>query len=123
MVPKIYRDLSALEYLRREQILSFFSRITASRRRNMSFKDMLGQGSNTEDADCDIKECLEELEAEQDLAFLKEQIETWMLKTHQLPHSEPQERCRMPGRLKCILIAAVCFELLQFAVIWSCSHV
>ena len=28
-----------------------------------------------------------------------------MLKTHQLPHSEPQERCRMPGRLKCILIA------------------
>ena len=43
----------------------------------MSFKDMLGQGSDTEDADCDIDECLEELEAEQDLyvAFLKEQID------------------------------------------------
>ena len=38
-----------------------FSRITASRRMNMSFKDMLGQGSDTEDADCDIEECLEEL--------------------------------------------------------------
>ena len=62
---------SPAEYLRREQILSFLSRITASRRRNMSFKDMLGQGSDTEDADCDIEECLEELEAEQDLAFLK----------------------------------------------------
>ena len=41
----------------------------------MSFKDMLGQGSVTEDADCDIAECLEELEAEQELAFLKEQID------------------------------------------------
>ena len=41
----------------------------------MSFKDMLGQGSNTEDADCGIEECLEELVAEQDLAFLKEQID------------------------------------------------
>ena len=41
----------------------------------MSFKDMLGQGSDSEDADCDIEECLEELEAEQDLAFLKEQID------------------------------------------------
>ena len=29
----------------------------------------------TEDADCDIEECLEELEAEQDLAFLKEQTD------------------------------------------------
>ena len=66
---------SPAEYLRRDQILSFFSRITASRRRNMSFKDMLGQGSDTEDADCDIEECLEELEAKQDLAFLKEQID------------------------------------------------
>ena len=66
---------SPAEYLRREHIQSFFSRITASRRRNMSFKDMLGQGSDTEDADCDIEECLEELEAEQDLAFLKEQID------------------------------------------------
>ena len=66
---------SPAEYLRREQNLSFFRRITASRRRNMSFKDMLGQGSDTEDADCDIEECLEELEAEQDLAFLKEQID------------------------------------------------
>ena len=66
---------SPAEYLRREQILSFFSRITASRRRNMPFKDMLGQGSDTEYVDCDIQECLEELEAEQDLAFLKEQIE------------------------------------------------
>ena len=64
---------SPAEYLRREQILSFFSRITASRQRNMSFKDMLG--SDTEDADCDIEECLEELEAEQNLAFLKEQID------------------------------------------------
>ena len=36
---------------------------------------MLAQGSNTEDADCDIQECLQELEAEQDLAFLKEQID------------------------------------------------
>ena len=36
---------------------------------------MLGQGSDTEDADCDIEECLEELEAKQDLAFLKEQID------------------------------------------------
>ena len=36
---------------------------------------MLGQGSNTKDADCDIEECLEELEAEQDLAFQKEQID------------------------------------------------
>ena len=90
----------------------------------MSFKDMLGQGSDTEDVDCDIEECLEELEAEQDLAFLKEQIDNLerMLKTHQLPHSEPQERCRIPWRLKCIT-AVVCFELLQFAVIWSCSHV
>ena len=66
---------SPAEYLRREQILSFFSRITARRRRNMSFKDILGQGSNTEDADSDIEECLEELQAEQDLAFLKEQID------------------------------------------------
>ena len=41
----------------------------------MSFKDILGQGSDTEDADCDIEECLEELEAKQDLAFLKEQID------------------------------------------------
>ena len=41
----------------------------------MSFKDMLGQGSDTEDADCDIEEGLEELEAKQDLAFLKEQID------------------------------------------------
>ena len=41
----------------------------------MSLKDMLCQGIDTEDADCDIKECLEELEAEQDLAFLKEQID------------------------------------------------
>ena len=41
----------------------------------MSFKDMLGQGSDTEAVDCDIEECLEELEAEQDLAFLKEQID------------------------------------------------
>ena len=42
----------------------------------MSFKDMLGQGSDTEDADCDIKECLKELpEAKQNLAFLKEQID------------------------------------------------
>ena len=31
---------------------------------------MLGQGSDTEDADCDIEVCLEELEAKQDLAFL-----------------------------------------------------
>ena len=67
--------ISPAEYLRREQILSFFSRITASRRRNVSFKDMLGQGSDTEDADSDIEECLEELQAEQDLAFLKEQID------------------------------------------------
>ena len=66
---------SSAEHLRREQILSFFSRITASRRRNMSFKDILGQGSDTEGADCDIEECLEELEVEQDLAFLKEQID------------------------------------------------
>ena len=36
---------------------------------------MLGQGSDTKDADCDIEECLEELEAEQDLAFQKEQID------------------------------------------------
>ena len=36
---------------------------------------MLGQGSDTEDVDCDIEECLEELEAKQDLAFLKEQID------------------------------------------------
>ena len=36
---------------------------------------MLGQGSDTEDADCEIEECLEELEAKHDLAFLKEQIE------------------------------------------------
>ena len=36
---------------------------------------MFVQGSDTEDADCDIKKCLEELEAEQDLAFLKEQID------------------------------------------------
>ena len=36
---------------------------------------MLDQGSDTEDADCDIEECLEELEAEQNLAFLKEQID------------------------------------------------
>ena len=64
---------SPAEYLRREQILSFFSRITASRRRNMSFKNMLGQGSDTEDADCDIEECLEELETEQDL--VKEQTD------------------------------------------------
>ena len=41
----------------------------------MSFKHMLIQGSNTEDADCDVEECLEELEATQDLAFLKEQID------------------------------------------------
>ena len=47
----------------------------------------------------------------------------WMLKTHQLQHAEPQGSCHMPGRLKCILIAAVCFELLQFAVICSCSYV
>ena len=47
---------SPAEYLRREQILSFFSRITASRRRNMSFKDMLGQGGDTDDADCGIEE-------------------------------------------------------------------
>ena len=67
--------LSPAENLRREQILSFFSRITSSRQRNMSFKDMLGQGSDTEDADCDIEECPEELEAKQDLAFLKEQID------------------------------------------------
>ena len=60
------------QYLRRERILSFFSMITASRLRNMSFKDILGQGSST---DCDIEECLEELEAEQDLAFQKEQID------------------------------------------------
>ena len=66
---------SPAEYLRREQILSFFSRITASRRRNMLFKDMLGQGSDTEDADCDIEECLEELESEQDLAFLEAQTD------------------------------------------------
>ena len=121
--------LSPAEYLRREQILSFFSRITASRQRNMSFKDMLGQGSDTEDADCDIEECLEELEAEQDLAFLKEQIDDperndlHAEDTSVLPHSEPQECCRMQGRLKCILIAAVCFKLLQFAMIWSCSDV
>ena len=63
------------EYLRREQILSFPSRIRGSRRRNISFKDMLGQGSDTEDADCDIEECLEELEAELDLASLKEQTD------------------------------------------------
>ena len=63
---------SPAEYLRREQILSFFRRITASRRRNMSFKDMLGQGSDT---DYDIEVCLEELEAEQDLAVLKEQMD------------------------------------------------
>ena len=66
---------SPAEYLRRQQILSFFSSIIASRRRNMSFKDMLGHGGDTEDADCDIKGCLEELEAKQDLAFLKEQID------------------------------------------------
>ena len=66
---------SPAEYLRREQIISFFSRITASRRRNMPFKDMLGQGNDTEDADCDIEECLEELESEQDLAFLEEQTD------------------------------------------------
>ena len=65
---------SPAQYLRREQMLSFFSRITASRLRNMSLKDVLGQGSDTEDADCDIEECLKELEAEQDLAFQKEQI-------------------------------------------------
>ena len=41
----------------------------------MSFKDMLGQGSDTEDADCDIEECLEELETKQDLAFLIVQID------------------------------------------------
>ena len=41
----------------------------------MSIKDMLGQDSDTEDADCGIEECLEELEAEQDPAFLKEQID------------------------------------------------
>ena len=41
----------------------------------MSLKEMLDHGSDTEDADCDIEECLEELEAEQDLAFLKEQID------------------------------------------------
>ena len=41
----------------------------------MSFEDLLGQDSDTEDAYCDIEECLEELESEQDLAFLKEQID------------------------------------------------
>ena len=78
---------SPAEYLRREQILSFFSRITAIRRRNMSFKDMLGQGSDTEDADCDIEECLEELEAEQDLAFLKEQTDD--LERNELDAEDP----------------------------------
>ena len=41
----------------------------------MSFEDMLGRGSDNADADCDIEECLKELEAKQDLAFLKEQID------------------------------------------------
>ena len=31
--------------------------------------------SDTEDAHCDLEECLEELDAEQDLAFLKEQVD------------------------------------------------
>ena len=81
---------------------------------------MLGHGSDTEDADCDIEECLEELEAEQDLAFLKKQIDD--LKRNELD-AEPHGNCRMQERLKCILIAAVCFQVLEFAVIWSCSYV
>ena len=81
--------------------------------------------------------CLEELETEQDLAFLKEQTDdlerneldaedtsvTTFGTTRTLSPQAVTPGCHMPGRLKCILIAAVCFELLQFAVIWSCSHV
>ena len=89
---------------------------------------MLGQGSDTEDTDCHIEQCPEELEAEQDLAFLKEQIDdlerneldaentsvTTCRTTRKLSHAREIEVC---------LIAAVCFKLLQFAVIWSRSYV
>ena len=53
----------------------------------MSLKDMPDQGSDTEDADYDIEESLEELEAKQDLGFLKEQIDNLAREIEAYPDS------------------------------------
>ena len=63
---------STSEYLRREQIVSFFSRITASRR--------LGKHKGQSEVDdeteaCVAEECLEELEANNEMEFVEETLQ------------------------------------------------
>ena len=63
---------STSEYLRREQIASFFSRITASRR--------LGKHKGQSEVDdeteaCVAEECLEELEANNEMEFVEETLQ------------------------------------------------
>ena len=59
---------STSEYIRREQIASFFSRITASRRLG-KHKGQSEVDDKTED--CAAEECLEELEAHNQMEFVE----------------------------------------------------
>ena len=63
---------SASEYLRREQIASFFSRITTSRRLGKH----KGQSEDDDETEaCVAEECLDELEANNEMEFVEETLQ------------------------------------------------
>ena len=85
---KIYDLFSTSEYLRREQIASFFSRITASRR--------LGKHKGQSEVDdeteaCIAEECLEELEANNEMEFAEETLQAIIVSREQELDKEDDE--------------------------------
>ena len=65
------------EYLRREQIASFFSCLTSSRRKNgqPSSHEAINECSTEEDI-CEVEHCLEDMEADDEMLGLQESLAT-----------------------------------------------
>ena len=71
------KRFSTSEYLRREQIASYFSRLAASRRgtgNSVDFEIDTTDAPTTEEDICDLEQCLKEMQADEETMLLQESL-------------------------------------------------